>query len=142
MDRQQAELAAELRGTGVSVTRLPNNQILLNMPSNVTFPTDGSDINASFYPVLRSVAIVLRKYNQTLVDVRGHTDSDGADDYNLALSQRRANSVANFLVNEGILGQRLVVTGFGESQPIDTNATAAGKAHNRRVEIQIAPYTG
>lgn len=142
MDRQNAELAAELRGTGVSVTRLPGNQILLNMPSNITFPTDGDQINSSFYPVLGSVAKVLVKFNQTLVDVRGHTDSDGAADYNLALSQRRAASVANYLVAQGVIGQRLVVTGFGETEPIASNATAGGKAQNRRVEIQIAPYTG
>ena len=142
MDRQQAELAAELRGTGVSVTKLPGNQILLNMPSNVTFPTDGDQVNASFYPVLTSVSKVLAKYNQTLVDVRGHTDSDGAADYNQALSERRANSVASYLTSHGVDGRRLLVTGYGETQPIDTNATAAGKAHNRRVEIQIAPYTG
>src|SRR3972149_1865501 len=90
MDRQQAELAAELRASGVSVTRLPGNQILLNMPSDVTFASDQDAINSSFYPVLGSVAKVLKKYNQTLVDVRGHADSDGPDDYNLALSQRRA----------------------------------------------------
>jgi outer membrane protein OmpA-like peptidoglycan-associated protein len=142
MDRQQAELAAELRSTGVSVTRLPGNQILLNMPSDVTFASDQDAINSSFYPVLGSVAKVLKKYNQTLVDVRGHADSDGPDDYNLALSQRRAISVANYLTGQGILPGRLIVQGFGESQPIATNATAAGKALNRRVEIQIAPYTG
>jgi len=142
MDRQQAELAAELRNTGVSVTRLPGNQIVLNMPSNVTFATDQDAINSSFYPTLTSVAKVLKKYNQTLVDVKGHTDSDGADDYNLALSQRRAASVANYLVGQGVLGGRLIVTGYGESSPIASNATAAGKAQNRRVELQIAPYTG
>lgn len=142
MDKQAAELEAELRGTGVSVTKLPNNQILLNMPGNVTFPTAGDSINSSFYPVLGSVAKVLKKYDKTLVDVKGHTDSDGAEDYNLALSQRRAASVANYLTGQGILGGRLIVTGWGETQPIASNATAEGKAANRRVEIQIAPYTG
>jgi outer membrane protein OmpA-like peptidoglycan-associated protein len=141
MDRQQAELAAELRATGVSVTR-NGNLIILNMPGDVTFPTNQDAINSSFYPVLNSVVKVLKKYNQTLVDVRGHADSDGPDDYNLALSQRRAISVANYLTGQGVLPGRLIVQGFGESQPIASNATAEGKARNRRVEIQIAPYTG
>jgi outer membrane protein OmpA-like peptidoglycan-associated protein len=141
MDRQQAELAAELRSTGVSVTR-NGDSIILNMPGDVTFPTNQDSINSSFYPVLNSVTKVLKKYNQTLVDVRGHADSDGPDDYNLALSQRRAISVANYLTGQGVLPGRLIVQGFGESQPIASNATAEGKARNRRVEIQIAPYTG
>jgi outer membrane protein OmpA-like peptidoglycan-associated protein len=142
MDHQAEELAAELRGTGVSVVKLPGNQIQLVMPGNVTFATDSSDLNQSFYATLGSVAKVLKKYNQTLVDVAGHTDSDGADDYNLALSQRRANSVAAYLVSQGIVAGRLMVVGYGETRPVAPNTTAAGKAENRRVEIQIQPYTG
>jgi outer membrane protein OmpA-like peptidoglycan-associated protein len=92
--------------------------------------------------VLGSVAKVLKKYNQTLVDVGGHTDSDGPDDYNLALSQRRANSVASYLVSQGIVAGRLMVTGYGETRPVAPNTTPAGKAQNRRVEIQIQPFTG
>jgi outer membrane protein OmpA-like peptidoglycan-associated protein len=134
-------LAAELRSTGVSVVR-EGNAIRLIMPGNITFPTAGDQVNASFYPVLGSVTKVLTKYNQTTVDVAGHTDSDGADDYNLALSQRRANSVASYLVQQGIQPGRLMVTGYGESQPIASNATADGKQQNRRVEIQIQAFTG
>jgi outer membrane protein OmpA-like peptidoglycan-associated protein len=141
MDRQAEELAAELRGTGVSVVKT-GDQIQLVMPGNVTFATDSSDVSQSFYPVLGSVAKVLKKYNQTLVDVSGHTDSDGADDYNLALSQRRANSVASYLVSQGIVSGRLMVTGYGESRPVAPNTTAEGKSQNRRVEIQIQPFTG
>jgi outer membrane protein OmpA-like peptidoglycan-associated protein len=141
MDRQAEELAAELRSTGVSVVREGNN-IRLIMPGNITFPTAGDQVNASFYPVLGSVVKVLKKYEQTTVDIAGHTDSDGADDYNLALSQRRANSVASYLVQQGIVAGRLMVVGYGESQPIASNATPQGKSENRRVEIQISPYTG
>ncbi len=141
MDRQAAELEAELRNTGVSVTKA-GDRIILNMPGGITFPSAGYDVNASFYPTLGSVAKVLKKYDQTLIDVSGHTDSDGTDAYNLELSQRRAASVSNYLVGQGVLGQRLIVRGYGESQPIASNANAAGKAQNRRVEIQIAPYTG
>jgi outer membrane protein OmpA-like peptidoglycan-associated protein len=140
MDRQAEELAAELRSTGVSVVREGDN-IRLIMPGNITFPTDGADVNASFYPVLDSVSKVLNKYKQTLVDISGHTDSDGSADYNMALSQRRANSVAAYLVGRGVLSGRLMVVGYGETQPIAPNTSAAGKAQNRRVEIQISPYT-
>ncbi|MGE3866424.1 MAG: OmpA family protein [Hyphomonadaceae bacterium] len=141
MDRQAEELAAELRGTGVSVVKT-GDQIQLVMPGNVTFATNSSDINASFYPVLGSVAKVLQKYKQTIVDVRGHTDSDGADDYNMALSQRRANAVGSYLVSQGVIAGRLMVQGYGETMPVASNATPEGKAQNRRVEIQIQPFTG
>lgn len=140
MDRQEAELRAQLQGTGVSVTRNGNN-IILNMPSNITFATDQDQVRSEFYPVLNSVGIVLRKFNQSYVDVAGHTDSDGSDQYNFALSQRRAQSVASYLSSQGVQPQRFLVNGFGESRPIASNATAQGKAANRRVEIQITPLT-
>ena len=140
MDNQEAKLRQRLEGTGVSVTRNGDN-IILNMPSNITFATDQSDIRPNFYNVLNSVAIVLREFNQTLVDVNGHTDSDGSDEYNEELSSRRANSVARYLVSQQLDSQRFSVQGFGESQPIASNASVAGKAQNRRVEIQIVPLT-
>lgn len=138
MDRQQAELRDQLAGTGVSVTRVGNN-IILNMPSNITFATDQDQVVPAFYSTLDSVVLVLNKYNQTLVDVYGHTDSTGSDQYNLGLSQRRAQSVASYLTGRGVNGQRFAVTGFGESRPIADNSTEAGRAQNRRVEIQIVP---
>lgn len=138
MDQQEAELRTQLQGTGVSVTRVGNN-IVLNMPSNITFGVDQDAIKPEFYNVLSSVSLVLKKFDRTLVDVYGHTDSDGSDDYNFGLSQRRATSVATFVSNSGIDSRRFVIRGYGESQPIASNATAAGKAANRRVEIQLAP---
>ena len=141
MDQQEAELRAQLQGTGVSITRVGNN-IVLNMPSNITFDTDQDAVKPQFHPVLSSVSLVLNKFNRTLVDVYGHTDSDGSEDYNYGLSQRRATSVANFLSYSGIDSRRFVIRGYGEAQPIASNATAAGKAANRRVEIQITPLTG
>ena len=141
MDQQEAELRTQLQGTGVSVTRVGNN-IVLNMPSNITFGVDQDAIKPEFYNVLSSVSLVLKKFDRTLVDVYGHTDSDGSDDYNFGLSQRRATSVATFVSNSGIDSRRFVIRGYGESQPIASNATAAGKAANRRVEIQITPLTG
>jgi outer membrane protein OmpA-like peptidoglycan-associated protein len=140
MDNQEAKLRERLRGTGVSVTRVGDN-IILNMPSNITFDTDQSDIKPNFYETLNSVSIVLREFNQTLVDVNGHTDADGSDDYNYDLSRRRASSVAQYLVSQQLNPQRFSVQGFGESQPIASNNSASGKAQNRRVEIQIVPLT-
>ena len=140
MDRQQAELRAQLQGTGVSVTRVGNN-IILNMPSNITFATDQDAINAGFYPTLNSVVLVLKKFNQTLIDVYGHTDSTGSDTYNLELSQRRAQSVAGYLSGQGVNGQRFAVQGFGESRPVADNGSDSGRALNRRVEIQLVPIT-
>jgi|TARA_B100000614_G_scaffold225675_1_gene215511 outer membrane protein OmpA-like peptidoglycan-associated protein len=140
MDKQEAELTKRLRASGVSVTRV-GNDIILNMPGNITFATDSSDINARFYEVLNSVAIVLKEYNQTLIDVTGHTDSTGSDQYNLELSQRRAQSVANYLMAQGLDSRRFYILGAGESQPIATNDTAAGREQNRRVEIRLSPLT-
>jgi outer membrane protein OmpA-like peptidoglycan-associated protein len=140
MDSQEAELRAQLRGTGVSVTR-DGNRIILNMPSNITFATDQDAIMPGFYPTLNSVAIVLRKFNRTLVDVDGYTDSTGSDSYNMGLSQRRAQSVAGYLEGQGIDGRRFAVQGFGKSNPVATNATPEGRAQNRRVEIFLTPIT-
>lgn len=140
MDKQEAELTQRLRASGVSVTRV-GNDIILNMPGNVTFATNSSDINARFYEVLNSVAIVLKEYNQTLIDVTGHTDSTGSDQYNLELSQKRANSVANYLMAQGLDGRRFYIVGAGESQPIATNDTPEGREQNRRVEIRLSPLT-
>ena len=140
MDQQEAELRAQLQGTGVSVTRT-GDQIILNMPSNITFATDQDQVISAFYPTLNSVGLVLKKFNRTIVDVYGHTDSDGDDNYNFDLSQRRALSVANYLAGQGVDSRRFAVTGFGETRPIASTATAAGKAQNRRVEIQLSPLT-
>jgi len=140
MDRQEAELRAQLASTGVSVTRVGNN-IILNMPSNITFATDQDQVVPAFYATLDSVALVLKKYNQTLINVFGHTDSTGSDDYNQALSQRRANSVANYLATRGVSQQRMIATGYGESRPVADNSSESGRAQNRRVEIQIVPLT-
>ncbi len=140
MDRQEAKLRERLQGTGVSVTRVGDN-IILNMPGNVTFDTNQSDIRSSFYDVLNSVAIVLNEFEKSYVDVQGHTDSTGSDQYNLALSERRANSVAQYLSSQQVLSQRLIVQGFGEAQPIADNNTREGREANRRVEIQISPFT-
>ena len=106
----------QLQGTGVSVTR-NGDQIILNMPGNVTFATDSSDISANFYPVLDSVALVVNEYKQTYVDILGHTDSTGRADYNQALSERRATSVARYLESHQVLGERIIMRGLGQNAP-------------------------
>jgi len=140
MDRQEAQLRAQLQGTGVSVTR-QGDYIVLNMPSNITFATDSASIQPGFYPTLNSVALVLKQYNQTLVDVYGHTDSTGSFEHNMQLSQRRASSVADYLVAQGTDSRRFAIIGQGPSQPIASNDTEEGRAQNRRVEIRLAPLT-
>jgi len=140
MDQQESELRQQLQGTGVSVTR-NGDRIILNMPSAITFDTDQDAVKPEFDQTLNSVAIVLRKFNKTLIDVNGHTDSTGGMQHNQELSERRADSVAGYLGAQGIDPRRVSAVGFGPTQPVATNATEAGRAQNRRVEIQIAPIT-
>lgn len=140
MDRQEAKLRQQLQGTGVSVTR-NGDEIVLNMPGNVTFATNSADVNASFYPVLSSVATVLKEFDKTVVVVSGHTDSTGSDQLNMDLSQRRAGSVSGYLTAQGVNGERFITQGFGKTQPIASNDTPEGRAQNRRVEIVLSPIT-
>jgi outer membrane protein OmpA-like peptidoglycan-associated protein len=140
MDQQEAELRAQLQSTGVSVTRV-GNQIILNMPSNITFQTDSATVNSAFNDTLVSVGLVLKKFNKTIVDVTGHTDNTGSDAHNQDLSQRRAVAVATILANQGVDQRRFYIEGKGESDPIASNATESGRSQNRRVEIQISPLT-
>ncbi|HEY1225232.1 MAG TPA: OmpA family protein [Brevundimonas sp.] len=141
MDRQQAALERELSGTGVGVAR-EGDVLILRMPSDVTFPTNQSGISPAFYPVLDDVVAVLQRYDQSTIDIIGHADSRGTDEYNLGLSRDRASNVARYLVDKGVLPARLYVEGRGEAQPIASNDTAAGQAQNRRVEITIRPFRG
>ncbi len=140
MDQQEMKLRQQLEGTGVSVTRDGDN-ITLNMPGNVTFAVNSGDLNAGFYPVLDSVGLVLKEFDNTFVEVAGHTDSTGAEQYNQALSERRAESVAAYLKSRPMRADRLVAVGAGENHPVADNSTASGRAANRRVEITIVPVT-
>jgi len=140
MDRQEARLRQELDRTGVSVTRNGDN-ITLNMPGNITFATNSADLNAGFYDVLNSVALVVNEFEQTVIEVAGHTDSTGSDQYNLDLSRRRAASVATYLNTRNVLYDRIIEVGMGESRPIATNDTDAGRQANRRVELTLVPLT-
>ena len=140
MDQQEAKLRAQLQGTGVSVTR-NGDQIILNMPGNVTFASNQADIRADFYPVLDSVGLVLEEFEKTLVEVVGHTDSTGSDAINQPLSEQRAASVGAYLKSRGVIPQRLSTVGVGSRYPVADNDTPEGRALNRRVEITLVPLS-
>ena len=140
MDVQEAKLRQKLQGTGVSVTRNGDN-ITLNLPSSITFALNSADLNSQFYSALEGVSMVLKEYDKTVIEVAGHTDSSGSDQYNQTLSERRAQSVAGYLGTHGVTQQRLITIGAGEAHPVASNDTEAGRAANRRVELTIVPVT-
>ena len=139
-NQQETALRQRLEATGVSVTRV-GDDIVLNMPSNITFDFGKADIKPNFYDVLNSVALVLNEYDRSIVDVYGHTDNIGSDQANFDLSIARAEAVANYMAGQQVNPRRLSLQGFGEARPIASNATDSGRAQNRRVEIKIAPLT-
>lgn len=140
MDAQERKLREQTAGSGVDVIRDGDN-LLLRMPSGITFAYDRADVQPQFQPTLNEVASVLAQYPKTYIDVLGHTDSDGSDAYNQGLSERRASAVAAYLSSHGVQSARIATRGYGKTQPIASNATEEGKAANRRVEIKIAPVT-
>jgi len=140
MDVQEKKLRDRMAGTGVTVTRNGDN-ITLNMPSSITFALNSADLNSQFYSALDGVSLVLKEYNKTVVEVAGHTDSSGSDQYNQQLSQRRAGSVAGYLSSHGVNQQRLITIGAGEAHPVASNDSEAGRSANRRVELTIVPVT-
>lgn len=138
MDVQEAKLRDKMRGTGVSVTRNGDN-IVLNMPSSITFAIDSADLSPSFYNTLSGVAMVLKEYEKTYVNVVGHTDNTGSASHNQALSERRAASVGQYLISQGAAANRFNIRGVGFNQPVASNNSADGRAQNRRVEITLSP---
>jgi len=140
MDQQEAKLRQKLAGTGVSVTRNGDN-IVLNMPGNITFRTGSADLNADFFKVLDGVGLVVEEYDKTLIVIEGHTDSVGTDENNQALSERRAAAVGQYLAGKGVNSQRVLTAGLGESRPVASNDSDAGRTQNRRVEVRLEPIT-
>ena len=140
MDKQERDLRRQTAGTGVEVIR-QGDDLILRMPSGITFPVDSSTIQPQFRSTLDQVAQTLASYNQTYVDVLGHTDSTGSDAYNQALSERRAGAVADYLTSRGVDRARMGIRGYGESAPIASNDSEMGRAQNRRVEIKVVPVT-
>ena len=138
MDVQEAKLRDKMKGTGVSVTRSGDN-IILNMPNNVTFDSSSATLKPAGANTLTGVAMVLKEYNKTAVNVIGYTDSTGSQDLNMRLSQQRADSVASSLITQGGEANRIRTSGMGPANPIASNCTAEGKAQNRRVEITLSP---
>ena len=141
VDRQYGDLQRDLQGTGARVSRR-GRDLIIDLPADVTFAFDKSDIQPRFYGTLNTLARSLNQYQATDVEVLGHTDSVGSDEYNLALSERRGRSVADFLVNRSAEPSRLVVEAMGESEPVASNASVSGRAANRRVEIVLHPREG
>ncbi len=141
MDVQEAKLRQKLAGTGVSVTRIGDN-ITLNMPGNITFDTASSNLNGDFYRVLDGVSEVVNEYDQTVIEVAGHTDSRGSAEYNLGLSDRRADEVGTYLESRGVMRLRIITVGLGEDMPVADNSTSRGQLLNRRVELTLVPVTG
>jgi outer membrane protein OmpA-like peptidoglycan-associated protein len=136
MDRQNAELRAQLQGTGIQVARV-GKDIRLIMPGDITFENDRADIRSNFYNTLNSVAIVLNKFNKTTVKVAGFASSTGSAMHNQELSESRARAVADYLIAQQIDPNRLMAVGYGARYPVATNSTLEGQARNRRVEITI-----
>jgi outer membrane protein OmpA-like peptidoglycan-associated protein len=140
MDHQESKLREQLQGTGVSVTRA-GDDLILNMPGNITFEVNQSAIRGGFYDVLNSVVLVVQEFDKTIIEISGYTDSTGADSYNQELSERRAGSVGSYFTSQGVVSGRVVTKGFGERYPIADNDTAAGRESNRRVELRLVPIT-
>jgi len=140
MDNQEKKLRQQTAGTGVNVVRDGDN-LVLDMPAELTFAVNDATVQPAFQGTLDRVASTLNQYEKTYIDVLGHTDSTGSDSYNQALSERRAQSVANYLGRRGVQPARLATLGYGESQPKASNTTEEGRAANRRVEIRLVPVT-
>ena len=136
-DRQEKELKDKLQGTGVDVKRTGEGEIKLTAPENITFDTNSYVVKPQFKNTLDSVATVLKTYPDSTIIVSGHTDTTGTDAINNPLSVNRASSVASYLESQGISTSRITSRGYGSKQPVASNATLAGRAQNRRVEIAI-----
>jgi outer membrane protein OmpA-like peptidoglycan-associated protein len=137
-DRQEAKLRQQLAGTGVDVVR-NGDDITLAMPGNITFATNSAELSPSFHAVLDKVGQTLAEFDQTIVEVAGHTDSTGSRAYNMTLSERRAQSVAGYLTGRGVPAKRLITVGAGPDHPVAGNDTPEGRQQNRRVELTIVP---
>lgn len=138
MDKQEQALNEELSGTGVKVIR-DGDKLRLDIPAQLTFDINRSDIRSSLYPVFNDIAKVLRDYEKTMLVIAGHTDDTGPYQYNMNLSQARADSVKQYLVAQNVQAIRVETQGYGPNYPVVPNTSDANRAMNRRVEIHIEP---
>ena len=138
MEEQKAAMEQATQGTGVSVSQTADNQLKLDIPSDVSFDTGRYDIKPNLRPVLDRFATTLNQNQVTTVTVIGHTDSTGSDAINNPLSVNRAASTRDYLVARGVATNRIVINGRGSYEPIADNNTTEGRAKNRRVEIFVA----
>ena len=143
MDNQkkdfERQLQQEIQNGEIIVEKLPQNALMVTMTSQTSFDVNSAQIKPGFYSTLDKIAKIVNKYGKTHLSLIGYTDSTGSAAYNKKLSDRRASSVLNYLGNQGVIPQRLSAYGMGEEKPRASNATAAGRALNRRVEIIIEP---
>lgn len=143
MDNQkkdfEKQLKDEMQHGEIYVEKLPQNALMVTMTSQTSFDVNSATIKPGFYSTLDKIAKIVNKYGKTHLTLIGYTDSTGSAAYNKKLSDRRASSVLNYLGNKGVIPQRLSAYGMGEEKPRASNATAAGRAENRRVEIIIEP---
>lgn len=137
MERQKRDMEAATRGTGVAVTQTADNQLKLDIPSDISFAVGSADIQPDFAPVLDQFATSLRGNPNATVHIVGHTDSTGGDAVNNPLSLNRAASTRDYLVSRGVEVSRTTIEGRGSHQPVASNDTPQGRAHNRRVEIFV-----
>ncbi|HQQ69511.1 MAG TPA: OmpA family protein [Alicycliphilus sp.] len=142
MEKQKQEMQAATQGTGVTVSQTADNQLKLDIPSDISFATGRADIEPSFRPILDRFADGLRNNPNSEVRIIGHTDSTGSDAINNPLSLERAESTRNYLTTRGVSGARIHVDGRGAREPIASNDTASGRARNRRVEIFMGERQG
>ncbi|GAB6407192.1 OmpA family protein [Pseudomonas sp. MHK4] len=140
-DQQEKKLRASMANTGVEVQR-QGDQIKLIMPGNITFATDSANIAPSFYQPLNNLAGSLKEFNQNQIEIVGYTDSTGARQHNMDLSQRRAQSVATYLTSQGVSGTNLSARGAGPDNPVASNGDVNGRAQNRRVEVNLKAIPG
>jgi len=138
MDAQAKELEKELGSSGVKVKR-NGDKIILDIPESITFDTAKFNLNPKFHTTLDGIVDILKKYAKTTIEVSGHTDSVGSEEYNQKLSKSRANSVGDYLISKSLDKDRIVVVGYGEVMPVASNNTELDRSLNRRVEILIIP---
>jgi outer membrane protein OmpA-like peptidoglycan-associated protein len=137
-DTEEAELRAALRGSGAIVGRLAND-LVINMKSDVLFAVNSPSFSGRAGEIVEDVALVLRKYDSTQLQVNGYTDTTGSPDHNLQLSQARANAIAKALADDGVDAHRILARGFGEKGLKIPTGDNVNEPRNRRIEIRISP---